>query len=372
MPQTLNEVSIDDLLDLSFYNFSNAITACFFCCPNLKLLKVNSVFNEFCGKTENWSGSPLSQVLRNLGIQEVDLIRFQAQLKEQGQAKLQQIELVQCGQTKYYSLFATYTSFPGYPQLNGFQGQLIDRTQEVLLQKREESLANQIRHDMKNRIHLITTHNASLSLQKELLAASSPLPAAPWDDYLNKLDQGLKDINKSSNFLSDMVAQILDVNKLHEGKLKLSLKPFTLEEVFTEVSQALEPQRQARGLTLKLQASGVKVIADRLQITRVMENYISNAFKYAVSKVFVKTAIEDEKAQLIVQDDGVGLHPNDLERVFDPFYQVEGQARAGSTGLGLDAVRQLIQLHGGECWAESKGLGQGSLFGFRIPLQVAG
>jgi len=359
------------LQDLSFYNFRNAITACFFADRKLKVNAVNPSFEAIFGSLGKLEGRSLTKLFAELGIAPSIIADFKNQLLTNQTAKIPQIEIVVEGATRYYSLFSTFTRFKKQRSLFGIQGQFIDRTQEVLLKKRQEALASQIRHDMKNRIAATMMGSQATLMEWEMLKESVELPPA-MVEFMENMIISLEEISTSSKYLNNLVMQMLDVSKLQSGHLNLKLSRFDVGEALTQVVAALRPQQEAKGIVVQLPTTKLEIEADFVQLSRVLENYHSNAVKYTKHQITWTLTPLGEQCQITITDDGEGIPQEYIERIFDPFFQVPGKEKAGSTGLGLDSVRELINLHSGKTWAESTGAGQGSQFHILLPMQQSG
>jgi len=262
------------LLDLSFYNFRNAITACFFTDRKLKVNAVNPSFQNIFGSLGKLEGRSLTKLFAELGIAPAVIEDFKNQLLTKNTAQIPQIELVIEGVTRYYSLFSTFTRFKSQRTLFGIQGQFIDRTQEVLLKKRQEALASQIRHDMKNRISATMMGSQATLMEWQMLKDSVALPPT-MGEFMENMIISLEEINASSKYLNHLVMQMLDLSKLQAGHLSLKLSRFELGEALTQVVAALRPQQEAKGILVKLPQEKLEVEADFVQLSRVLENYHS-------------------------------------------------------------------------------------------------
>ncbi len=363
----MGDLSLSELEEISFYNFSNAITACYFTDKNFVLRKVNSVFRSFFPEGENLIGKDFCQVLDKIGMPKETITEYKRQILAKGKVNIGDFQVTQEDKTRYFSLFSTRTTFPSLELLNGVQGQFIDRTKEVLVKLQQERLADQIRHDMKTRISVIKTSCANLLIKQELLGLSAPEAPPEINSYLEEVTDSLNLMNQSSDFLSDMVSEILDVSKLQNGNLTLHKVHLDIKSMVEEITSALQPSQETHKIKLTLQVPSLQIFADKLQLSRMLENLYSNALKYAKNEVTITATKEGEDILIAFKDDGTGLLKENLTLIFNPFYQVAGEEKAGSTGLGLDSVKNLAMLHQGECWAESEGTGKGSCFYLKLP-----
>jgi signal transduction histidine kinase len=149
--------------------------------------------------------------------------------------------------------------------------------------------------------------------------------------------------------------------------------PVFLAEVATTVLESAEAAATKADIVLKAEIPETlpPVWADRSYLEQVFDNILGNAIKFSPNggKITVCIKEEGEYLRVAVSDTGIGIPSDQLERIFERFYQVDGSPtrRFGGTGLGLALVKKTIEAHGGEVWAESQE-GQGSTFFFTLPI----
>ncbi len=174
--------------------------------------------------------------------------------------------------------------------------------------------------------------------------------------------------------LARLVDDLLDVSRIDQGKITLRRERVDLAAV---VSRAVESaaglmERRGHRLTLDLGDQPMPLEADPVRLEQVVDNLLTNAAKYTPEggHVEVRARPEDGAAVLTVADDGIGIAPQMLERIFQLFAQADEslERSSGGLGLGLALVERLVALHGGTVRAESPGEGQGSRFTVRLPL----
>jgi PAS domain S-box-containing protein len=173
--------------------------------------------------------------------------------------------------------------------------------------------------------------------------------------------------------LAHLVRDLLDSARLQASNLKLQAEPIDLREaVYQSVENYLAPAREAGVLLEVEEMEPLPVDADRGRLGQVFDNLLSNAVKFtaAGARIHVAARRDGASALVSVRDEGAGMRPQDLERLFRPFSQVHDtmQATRGGTGLGLYISRGIMEAHGGTIMAASEGLGKGSTFTVRIPL----
>jgi signal transduction histidine kinase len=173
--------------------------------------------------------------------------------------------------------------------------------------------------------------------------------------------------------LTRLVDDLLDVSRITQGKIALHRGPVSVADAVADAVEAVRPaieQRRQR-LGLRLPDTAPVVLADGVRLAQVFENLLSNASKYTDPGGEIEVEVEDapDAVRVRVCDTGIGLPPDQLERVFELFTQVESSRdRAqGGLGIGLSLVRQLVELHGGTVSASSEGPGRGACFVVALP-----
>jgi signal transduction histidine kinase len=182
----------------------------------------------------------------------------------------------------------------------------------------------------------------------------------------------LRRIERSGQNLLQMVNGVLDYSKMEAGRLELELTDLDLGSLLTESIDELVGIAASRGIAIELSSCGARepALADSVRIRQVLRNLLANAIKFSETNSIIHVRWErDENADVVsVSDQGIGIAPENHERIFASFEQVhKGDTRKyGGTGLGLSISRSLVRMHGGELWVESR-LGHGARFKFRLP-----
>ncbi|HWB57919.1 MAG TPA: hybrid sensor histidine kinase/response regulator [Chthoniobacteraceae bacterium] len=170
--------------------------------------------------------------------------------------------------------------------------------------------------------------------------------------------------------LGEMVRSMLDISKMEAGQLKLHRTDCDLAEIVREIFAQFEPLRKNRRFEVDAPAQPLILSIDRDLITRVLQNLIGNALKYAPDGTAVRVALQatESAARVSVIDAGSGIPPEYHGRIFEKFGQVEKSGPRVGTGLGLTFCRLAIEAHGGRIGVDSE-VGKGSTFWFEIPHQ---
>ena len=176
-------------------------------------------------------------------------------------------------------------------------------------------------------------------------------------------------IGRQVHHLARLVDDLLDVSRVVTGKIVLDRCPIDFADLVHRAVAVCSERRQ--GQRLEVSAQPVWVEGDLVRMEQIVNNIVGNAVKYtpAGGRIRVRVTVEGGDAVLRVEDDGFGIAPELLPRVFDLFVQGERtlDRAQGGLGIGLTLVRRLVQLHGGTVAAASDGPGRGSVFTVRLP-----
>ena len=191
-------------------------------------------------------------------------------------------------------------------------------------------------------------------------------------ENLNIRDKYLERIGNSVERLLNIVTDLDQISKYEAAEISINYSVFDINALTKEIFDLLEIEAQKKSAKLVLQTSqtAIMVRADKQKISQVLTNLISNAIHYsnreeALIKVITKT--EQEKVKIIVQDNGMGIKPEVLPRIFERFYRVETSRnrKDGGSGLGLAIVKHILEAHHQSITVESKYL-EGTLFTFYL------
>ena len=181
-------------------------------------------------------------------------------------------------------------------------------------------------------------------------------------------------IERQAAHLINLVDDLLDVSRVVEGKIELRKARVALGEVVASAIEMASPLFETRRHTLRVEVAphGLDVDADPTRLAQVIANLLTNAARYTEpgGTVTIRAWPVERELLLRVEDNGIGLAPEQIPRLFERFFQAARATERGNGGLGLGLalVKGLTELHGGSVRAESRGLGQGSAFELRLPL----
>ncbi len=179
-------------------------------------------------------------------------------------------------------------------------------------------------------------------------------------------------IEDEADHLKNLIEELMDLSKIEAGKFEVKPVPADMRDVVKKVKMIFEPSLKTNRIILedRLPASIPLVLADANRITQVFSNLLNNAIKFTPSggRVRLSALVADEKITFCVEDTGIGIPKDKINRIFDKFYQVDSTTRRrfGGSGLGLAITKSIIELHKGRIWVESAE-GAGSSFCFELP-----
>src|SRR5690606_17480749 len=182
-------------------------------------------------------------------------------------------------------------------------------------------------------------------------------------------------IDRQARHLTQIVDELLDVNRIARGKLSIAKETVDLGDVLNRAVETVRPlmDRQGQSFAMQLPGEPVALHGDPLRLTQVFVNLINNAAKFTPpgGSIFVDVARANTHVEIAVRDTGRGIAHGDLERIFELFTQgSQSTTEAGGLGVGLALVRRVVELHAGTVRARSGGAGRGSTFTVRLPLPV--
>ncbi len=186
-------------------------------------------------------------------------------------------------------------------------------------------------------------------------------------------DRFLRNALADSERLADLVEKVLEVTRYAGGAHRLHIEVADLSGLVEEEVMAAERRAAARGIRLGADiVADVRAPFDSESLGIVLSNLVENALKYAQGEppeVRVTLGVENGLAIVTVRDNGVGIAPEELEKVFAPFYRSTDEVtrRTPGTGIGLYVAREIVVAHGGHLTAESGGRGQGASFRLTLP-----
>ena len=188
--------------------------------------------------------------------------------------------------------------------------------------------------------------------------------------------QGLDAIERNARLQTRLIDDLLDVSRIVSGKLHIDKEPTDLRAIVEAAIETVREKAVTGGVELDvdLPAAPLIVQGSPVRLQQIVWNFLSNAVKFTEKggRVSVQLSQRGDSACVVVTDTGVGIEPEFLPQVFNPFSQADGSLtrQQGGLGLGLAIVHKLAELHGGWVRAESEGQGKGARFTFALPCAI--
>lgn len=227
-----------------------------------------------------------------------------------------------------------------------------EATIKQLSRKKDEFIA-MASHELKTPL---TSMNGYLQLLgKRVIESNRPF-----------LDKTIRQLDK----LNALVNDLFDISKIQAGKLQLTFEEFDLSLLVREILDPIMESNPTYQFHTELDDE-VYMEGDRMRIEQVVTNLVVNAIKYSPEGSTVKIVLKraGDELRFVVEDQGIGIHPEHLPHIFSQFFRVQGpDKKISGLGLGLFITKEIIERHDGKIWAESD-LGKGSRFFFTLPLK---
>jgi len=244
------------------------------------------------------------------------------------------------------------------------------------LNSEQELFRERVQREHEQKMSMLKTRfigDATHELRTPLTIMKGYLDLALSEELPPKIREYLIVASRNTDRLESLTNDLLDQQKIEEGQIELYMKQVNLNRLVASVVGEMTKLIEGRGQRVQVEAldESVTVFGDQVMLTRVLVNLLSNASKYSPegAVVFVMIDKQGDVGLVSVRDEGFGLSEEDIGRLFHPFPGIDRPiVTAQSVGLGLSICRGLVELHGGTIWAESEGLGKGSIFSFTIPV----
>ncbi|WP_428331680.1 PAS domain-containing sensor histidine kinase [Mucilaginibacter sp.] len=236
-------------------------------------------------------------------------------------------------------------------------GAIFDLTEQKEDDLRKNDFIGMVSHELKTPL---------TSLAAMVQVSSAKLKNSEDSFLVSAMTNANNQVKKMTNLINGF----LNVTRLESGKIQLDKKNFQMEDLVSDIID--ESKLTSSSHVIKLFAcKPILIFADADKIGSVISNLLSNAIKYSPkgTQIIVRCDRINDKMQVSVADEGLGIKEDDISHVFDRYYRVENpsQSHISGFGIGLYLSAEIIHQHGGEIWVESK-IGKGSIFYFNLPI----
>jgi len=239
------------------------------------------------------------------------------------------------------------------------------------LYQREKTVREALQVEIKSRIEYTRALVHELKTPLTPILASSELL---MEELTEEPLVGLaKNVYRGAENMNRRVDELLDLARGEVGILKVNLNPVDSDKLLREAVKYMEPSAKKGGQTLVLEMPEKMpvIIADDDRVRQILVNLINNSIKYSSRDGEIKIRAYEKSPDLVIEiiDQGRGMTEEEQEKLFQPYYRVEGPERLSGLGLGLALSKNLVELQHGHIWAVSK-RGKGSTFSFTLPIRM--
>jgi two-component system phosphate regulon sensor histidine kinase PhoR len=235
---------------------------------------------------------------------------------------------------------------------------LRDITREKELDRMKSQLLSIVSHELRTPLASIKGFATTLLRQD-----------VDWDASTRR--EFLAIIDKESDRLSELIGNLLDMSRIEAGTLGVEPEPTDLSPIIFGTAAEFQMMTHEHQIEAHLPPSLPRVLADPRRTREVLRNLVENAVKYSPHGGAITISVQPgaDRLQIDVADQGIGIEPQQLDAVFDRFYQVDSAStrKVGGAGLGLSICKAIVEAHHGDIWVESQP-GVGSTFSFTLPL----
>lgn len=286
------------------------------------------------------------------------------------------------GVTKWYRMYVVLQSFEGDNRnvVVAIMNVDDDINKDIKQRKLIEDALEEAQRANSAKSHFLSNVSHDIRTPMNAILGYTEI-ANMYIDNKEKVKDCLNKISSSGNHLLELINNVLDMNKIESGKISLELKECSLNDITQSVLKIIQNQVTNKNLEFKFEinVNNDEVIADKLKITQILINLLSNSIKYSLKDGIVVFTIneitsneEESNYEFIVADNGIGIDEVFLDKLFKPFEREKSTTESGieGTGLGLSIVKSLVDLMGGSIDVKSVS-GKGTKFTLNLSFKHA-
>ncbi len=275
------------------------------------------------------------------------------------------------------SIWVRASSSPLRDEAGQFPSVLVafkDVEEQKIAEKQVLALVSELEAENENKNEFISMLAHELRNPLAIIMAAAEL--LELSDHSEQDLQTIETLKRQVGHLSQLVDGLLDITRITRRVLSLDKNVVKINAIVTDIINDLKPRFADKNisLTADICPEPIFVDADVVRMTQCIGNVLANAMKYTPPQgtVSLELKAENESAVIIVRDTGMGIQPGVLGEIFEPYLQGpsdSGDHNSRGLGLGLYIVKSIMEMHGGEVYADSLGPGQGSVFTLRLPIR---
>jgi PAS domain S-box-containing protein len=325
--------------------------------PDLHLILMNPVARTILGvEEEPPAGVPLRPYLAAPAF--ADLM---AETLHSQEEIIRELELNELART-YGTVASPVLDADG--KVRGVVAVLRDITAQKELERMKSNFLSVVSHELRTPLHSIKGF-----IEIILMGKTGPVTELQ-EDFL-------RTVRSQTTVLQRMIDDLLEFSRMEAGRVRLQVSEVALAGVAHAVASRLAPLAEENRLHLAVQVPDnlPEIDGDRVRLEQVLTNLVENAIKFTPpgGEVYVSGEFLGDRVRLTIADTGIGIPPDEQEKIFDRFYQVDGSERRAyrGAGLGLSICKHIVERHSGRIWVESDGIsGHGSRFHVELPVEL--
>jgi PAS domain S-box-containing protein len=326
--------------------------------PQGKILLMNPQAETMLGVNQQYSGTPIKDLVKDDHL--LTVVKDIPTTKDEVMQK--DIELVGSNEaTKKILRTSSAVVEDSFGKTVGMVTILNDVTKQKELDQIKSNFVANVSHELRTPLVAI---QKSISLILEKTAGEI---SEPQEQFLSIAERNLKR-------LSLLINDLLDLSKLEAGQMRIQRSWCRIDKVISDSTESLNIWAKTKSIEIRksIQEGLPEINIDANRVIQVLNNLIGNSIKFTplngLITVEARGFQEKQEVQILVKDNGIGIEEQNLKKVFDKFYQIgeKSTADVGGTGIGLAVAKEIVELHGGKIWVESK-RGEGTIFTFTLP-----
>jgi PAS domain S-box-containing protein len=233
-----------------------------------------------------------------------------------------------------------------------------DLTERKQLEKMKDQFISAVTHELQTPLVSIKAY-----IDYPLTGKMGPLS--------KDLKSNLKIVKRNTDRLLQLTGELLDLRRMESGRLELNIEPLDYQEIIKNCLEEVKPlfEEKKQILNIQLPTGELNIQADKIRLSQILMNLLSNANKFTPEEGGISFIIEKTNGEIrtTISDNGIGIRKGDINRIFEPFSSIKKPTYIKGTGLGLSVTKGLVEAHGGKISVKSSGEGKGTTFTFTLP-----
>ncbi|MGB6679688.1 MAG: PAS domain-containing sensor histidine kinase [Candidatus Bathyarchaeia archaeon] len=233
-----------------------------------------------------------------------------------------------------------------------------DITERKQLEKMKDQFISAVTHELQTPLVSIKAY-----IDYPLTGKMGPLS--------ENMKSNLKIVKRNTDRLLQLTGELLDLRRMELGRLELNKEDLDYQEIIKNCLEEVKPlfEEKQQILNIQLPHGQLNIQADKIRLSQILMNLLSNANKFTPEEGGISVIVEDTNGEIRtkISDSGIGIRKEDIKRIFEPFSSIKKPTYIKGTGLGLSVTKGLVEAHRGRIKVNSQGEGKGTTFTFNLP-----